>query len=198
MATNDVLMVTGNCISFAKHAALSPTAANVIEHGTPTDVELDLTGVLATEARESAKFDFGQATASWAGEWSITSCFEVASGAAADGEVVELWMGYSQSATAGTGNPGGLSGTDADYTGTGQSALTPSLKQLTFIGAHVCTLDDTLNTPQVQIASCGTFQPKARYGCLVVVNKMTGAFHTDVIETNIVFSPIIPQVQAAV
>ena len=43
-------------ISFATHASLSPAAANVMELGTPTEVELSLLNLATTAAVQSDKF----------------------------------------------------------------------------------------------------------------------------------------------
>jgi len=199
MATNNVLTVTGDCISFANHAGdFSPTAAYVLEHGTPLDVELVLASLAANAAANSAKFDFAAGGTGWAEEWSIASCLEVASAAAVVGEVVELYMAYSTQSGATIGNSGGADGSAGAYAGTSASTMDNSLGQLRFIGRHYATLDDTADSPEVQICNCGTFRPEARYGQLIVVNKLTGAFHANDIEMNIVFTPLIPQIQADV
>ncbi len=56
----DAASATPAQISFHNSATYAPAAANVIEIGTPTDVQIDLTGVLDTQARASAKVDLGQ------------------------------------------------------------------------------------------------------------------------------------------
>lgn len=85
------------------------------------DYALTLTSLASssTAGREGAKGDFFDATYGlpelvvWTLETKMTS-------APTDGNVVELWVGESTSATAGTGNPGGLTGADAAVTNADQ------------------------------------------------------------------------------
>lgn len=86
-------------------------------------------------------------------------------------------------------------GADGAYTGTGADSLEDSVKQLVYIGSHVCTTDDTADTPNIQTGEIGILRPTSQYGSLVMVNNMTGAMHSDDIETHIVADPIIPESQ---
>ena len=90
------------------------------------------------------------------------------------------------SATAGTANPGAVSGADAAYTGY-SSNLDASIKQLQYIGDFVCTAQPTAT---IQIARVGAFRPKHRYGSLVVYNKSGAAFHSDAVEISVLLSPV--------
>ncbi len=195
MTTNSVLIKTGNPISFADHANdFGPSTNAVIEHDTPTDVELQMASLSAAAAVNSNKVDLGIVRSP---EYSVMACFEVASGAAVEGETVDLYWAPSNQAADAVGNPGGVDGSNGAYAGTGASSLANSLTQLVFIGSLVATLDDTADSPDFQIAEIGTFSPGKRYGSMVVVNNLTGAFHTDDINMNIVMTPIIPDIQAA-
>jgi hypothetical protein len=186
---NEFLVKTGVQISFADHAGdFGPTAANVLEFGTPTNVQLSLASLATGTARQSAKFDFGTTRApSYASKGAI----EFATGVVA-GEKVSLYLAFSASATAGTGNAGGVSGADSAYAGTAASTVEESVQQLTYIGTFTAT-DDITTT--VQIAEIASFTTKERYASLVVVNNTTPAFHSDDVEMNIVFNPIIPELQ---
>jgi hypothetical protein len=83
----------------------------------------------STAGREGAKGDFYDATYGlpefvvWTFETKMTS-------APTDGNAVELWVGESTSATAGTGNPGGLTGADAAVTNADQRR-----RQCTIVGS---------------------------------------------------------------
>ncbi len=185
---NEVLQKIGTQLSFADHAGdFAPAAANSLEQGTPTDVQLSLASVADAAARQTAKFDLG---ATMAAQYAINAAFELAATPTA-GDIIELYIGWSPDATAANGNPGGLSGSDAAYTGY-SSNLADSVKQLDLVGTFVCTAQAT---PTVQIANCGMFVPKARYGVLVVKNESGAAFHSDDVECHIVFDPIIDEVQ---
>ncbi len=99
--------------------------------------QIDLTGVVAAEAREGEKGDFG---ATRAARFGVTVRAEWAT-APADGETLDLYMGPSISGTAGTANPGELTGADADYTGSTGSTLAESLLQFDFVGSLAVTND---------------------------------------------------------
>lgn len=174
-------------ICFADHAGdFSPTAANNLQESTPTTCQLSLASVADTAARQSAKVDLG---ADFAEEYDVRAAFELAATPTA-GEVIELYWAPSNSATAGTANPGSASGSDAAYTGYG--TLSAAVKQLMRIGTFVCTANATTT---VQVAYCGRFRPGHRYGSLVVKNESGAAFHSDDVECHVVFDPVIPEVQ---
>lgn len=185
---DSILVVEGNCISFADHAGdFSPTAANNLELGTPVDVQLSLASVANNAARQSAKGDLG---ANRAELYEVWAAFELAPTPTA-GKVIELWWASSPSATAGTANPGGVSGTNAAYSGY-SSNLDASIKQLQFIGDFVCTAQAA---GTVQVARVGLLRPRHRYGSLVVYNKSGAAFHSDDVECHVVFYPQGVQIQ---
>jgi hypothetical protein len=105
------------------------------------------------------------------------------------GERVDLYVGWTPDATATDANPGNLTGSDGDYTGT-PATLDEGLAQLDFIGSVVCTADI-----EVMIQHVGTVVPKERWGILVVVNRSGAVLcGTDDIETSIVFHPMIDDV----
>jgi hypothetical protein len=56
----------------------------------------------------------------------------------------------------------------------------------------VCSSDAT---GTVQVAEVGTFSPPERYGTLVVKNESGAAFHSDDVESHVVFDPVIPEIQ---
>lgn len=176
-------------ISFADHATdFSPTAANSLEVGTPTDVQLDLTSLADGSARQSAKVDLGAIRAP---AYHVRCAFEMAATPTA-GDIIELYWAPSGSGTAGTANPGGVSGADAAYSGY-SSNLADSVKQLIYIGAFVCTVQVTTT---VQIAEVqGMLVPPERYGSLVVKNESGAAFHSDAVESHVVFDPVFLEVQ---
>ena len=175
----------------------------LIKHGTPIvwadiggdfgdspiagTVQITLVGVATAEARSGVKVDLG---ATRAAVYAVTLRVEL-DVAAASGAVVSLWWAPSPSGTAGTANPGGVAGTDADYTGTGADVVGDAIKQCTLIGNLVCT-SDAATTVQQQTFM---FSPEERYGSPVVYNMSGQAFEGDDIEMSIIFQPIIDEIQ---
>ena len=155
--------------------------------GSCTD-QITLTGVLATEARESDKIDFGINRAQI---YTMRVAVEFAV-APTSGDTVDYYIGWSNSATAGTANPGGLTGSDADYTGTAGDSLADSLAQVDYIGSLFATADATA---VVQFQDLGTFKAPQRYGTLVVDNSTGQNFHSDDVEMGARIDPLELQVQ---
>ena len=153
--------------------------------------QIDLTSLAAGAARQSAKFDLAVSGAFLPTRCSVTVAveFDVAPGS---GEVVDFWLGFSPSATAGTANPGGLTGSDAAYSGTAGDSLDDSLKQLTFVGSLVATADAAT---VVEFQTVGWFAPPLRYASLVVDNNTAQALEGDAIEMGILIVRYTDEVQ---
>lgn len=181
--------IVGTPIVVADTTDHSPATANNL--GTRTD-QIDCTDLVAGAARQSAKIDFGAAwdqdfTFGAAIEWEVTP--EIAAG-----EAVNFYFGWSPSSVAGTANPGGLSGSDAAYTGYSAGGLAASLKQLDLVGSM--SQDNVITTDQTQIdTAIASFRPRQRHGILVVENKaVSAAFHSDMVETSFLIQPLVMQV----
>lgn len=162
----------------------APATANVLTVGTPTTLQLDLTGVGDDAAREGAKGDFGASgkiyeywTAQAAVEWGTAPTTQ---------EAIQLYMGWSNISGAGNGNPGNLTGSDAAYTGS-PADLDEGLRQLTYLGTMIIATADA----NVQKTFPIRFTPLARYGIPVVVNRSGQALFTDAAEMSLVFTPYI-------
>lgn len=166
----------------------NPTAANDLRHASATDTEVQLAlASLADGAyRQSAKFDFGAVRSP---AYFARGAIEWAASVAA-GDTIELYIAFSQHATAANGNPGGLSGSDAAYTGYSANG-DDSIKQVKTVLIGVATAQAT---GTVQIMEFGYFQPLERYG-IVVVSATGNALHSDDVEMNIVLDPIFNEVQ---
>jgi hypothetical protein len=132
-------------------------------------------------SRQSAKLDLG---ATIAPAIAVKADFEFAATPTA-GASVDLYWSPSSSATAGTDNAGGASGTDSAYTGYG--TLAASLPQLLFIGSFMTTANATST---VQKAHISIFRPPNRYGSLIVVNNSGAAFHSSDTNCNVTFTPL--------
>lgn len=186
---NEVLLKVGTQISFADHGTdfVGGAAKTSLEQGTPTDVQIDLTSVADTAGRESAKVDLG---ATRAAEYSVMASMEFAA-TPVTGELVELYWAPSPDATAANGNPMNIDGADAAAP-SGIGTLAELVDVCQFIGAFVCTNDPTT---AVQTGYVGKFSPAERYGILIVKNESGAAFHSDAVETHIVFNPIVDEVQ---
>ena len=177
---NDILVKNGTPIVWADTTDFgdSPIARTV---------QIDLTGVASTEAREGVKVDLG---ATRAARYAVTLRIE-GDAAFASGAIVSVHWAPSPSAVAGTANPGGVSGTDGDYTGTAGDTLADSIGQLDLIGTLPCTSDAA---PVVQQKTWMAF-PTERYGSPVVYNQTLQAFDGDAIEMSIIFMPLIDEIQ---
>lgn len=185
---NEVLQKVGTQISFADHAGdFSPAAQTSLEQGTPTDVQISLASLADGSGRESAKFDFG---ATRARSYSVMASIEFAA-TPTTGEVVEFYLAPSPDSTAANGNPNNIDGADAAAP-SGIGTLAELVKACQFIGSFTCT-DDA--TTAVQTAYCGKFEPKERYGILIVKNETGAAFHSDDVEIHVVFNPIVDEIQ---
>ena len=185
---SDISLTVGQQILFNNSATYDPTALNALEiggNGNATDVAFDFTGILTLEARASAKADL---TATRAPTYAVQAAVEFAT-APVTGETVDFYWAPSVMSTAAEGNPGFVTGSDADYAG-GVAELAEGLKQLMFLGSLVCSEDATT---AVQMGHIATFAPPTRYGCLVAVNSTADTTHSDVVETAVAFTPIIPQ-----
>jgi len=183
-------LVIGTIIVVADTTDHAPAAANNL--GTRTD-QIDCTDLAAGAARQSAKIDF---TANIDLEYVLACVVEwEATPEIAAGETLDFYMAWSHSATAATGNPGGVSGLDSAYTGYAAGLLDNSLKQLHFLGSMV--MDNVITTDQAQIdTAIVTFTPRARYGTLVVDNSAAAAaLHSDMVETSFVITPLVLQIQ---
>ncbi len=194
MATNQVLIkdaasATPKQISFAIHASYSPGTDQVIEIGTPTEVELDLLDLLDTAAEQSAIADLGAVRAK---SYVVTCCIEYAVAAPTTGTLVEFyWAATGQSAAA-VGNPGYTTGAVGAYTGT-PATLAEGIAQLKFLGELVVSADI-----EFQIADIGVFSPTHRYGMLIVKNETGQTIcDTDIIESAVVLTPIVDDIAAA-
>jgi len=177
-------------ICFADFAGdFGPTAANDLRHATATDtqVQMAMTGLANGSYYQSAKVDLGEVRAP---AYKARAAFEIAATPTA-GNVIQAWWAPSASATAGTGNAGGVSGSAGAYTGYSSNAAA-SIVQLDFIGNFRCTAQAT---GTVQVGELGILVPSERYGSLVILNSSGAAFHSDDVEINIVFDPVYQEGQ---
>lgn len=194
MATNQVLIkdavdATPKQISFATHASYAPATNNVIEIGTPTEVEMSLLNLADTAAVQSTKADLGTVRAP---DYVVTCCIEYQVAAPTTATFVEFYWAASGQSGAAVGNPGYATGADGAYTGT-PATLAEGIAQLAFIGTLEVSAD-----LEFQIADIGVFSPKHRYGSLIVKNETGQTIaDTDIVESAVVLTPIVPDIAAA-
>lgn len=155
--------------------------------GARTD-QIDLTSLASDAARQSDQVDF---TANLDLEYVVAAAIEFDTAPTA-GETMDLYIAWSNDSTAADGNPAGISGSDAAYTGY-SSNLANSLKQLQYVGSLVSTVQ-IATTVQVDTA-IATITPRARYGTLVVHNNTSDALEGDAQEMAVRFTPLTTQIQ---
>lgn len=187
---NEILIKVGTQLSFADHAGdFAPAAGTKLETGTPTDVDLATASVSDAAAVNSDKVDLG---ATRAAQYSVDAAIEFAATPTA-GSTVDLYWSPSPISAAGNGNPGKPDGVVGAYTGDGAGTVAESVKQMQFIGFFVST--DLPTATGVQVAHVGIFTPSQRYGQLVLVNNSGAALHSDDVETHVVMTPIVDEIQ---
>lgn len=186
---NEVLQKVGTQIIFADHGTdfVGGTSGTSLEVATATNVQIDTTGVADTAGRQSVQVDLG---ATRARQYVMSAALEMAA-TPTTGETVDFYWVASNQSTAGDGNPGYATGTDAAYAG-GVATLAEGLKQLIYVGSMIMSADATTT---VQVAVIGVFSPPQRFGSLVIVNESGAAFHSDAVETHVVMDPIVDEIQ---
>jgi hypothetical protein len=167
-------------IIFANIATHSPSALNNL--GTAT-TQLNLTSIAAGAARQSDKVSLSVGTIR-AETYGVTAAIEFASAPAGTGTVDFYWA-PSPSATAGTGNPGNVTGVDGAYSGY-SSNLASSLGHLLFIVSMPVTVQGATT---VQVAAIGEFVPTEQWGSLIVVNNTSVAFVANAVQMSVLFTP---------
>lgn len=180
-----------------------------IEMGTPicwadtTDYSNTNSGIIRTHqlllaaladgaARQGAKADLG---ANRAPSYAVLVGLEMAVAPTA-GEVVHILWSSSYSATAGTGNAGGVASTGADAPwapgGGAEADREEFMRHLTRIGTFICTADpDPLL--QYQLVNQEFYAP-TRYGFPIIFNQAGEALHSDDIEMFVALIPNTPDV----
>lgn len=191
MTTRDLNVVLGSQFYFRDStdfdtATPAPaTAANSLLVGTPSGVQLDLTGVSGTNGgRASAKVDLGTP---WAKTFVLGACVEWETAPTDGGEMIFYWADCPIT-TAGTGNPAGLSGSDEAVT------WTEGLRrQLVKIGS-LWVRNNVINiSPAV-----GILRPQYQFGILaveVITSTSLRSTATAMDETHITLTEVVDQLQ---
>lgn len=189
MTTNTVKIKTGTVFTF-RSASYSPTAINDIDPAGSTTVDLTLSSIVAGAAKHSDQFDFGEPRGQ---RYSLKAAIEWFA-AVTSGGTVDFYMVYSNNATVTDGLTGRefTDGVDGAVVTT-NATVAEFVAQLHYVGSFVNN-----GYAGVQIADCGIFSPRDRYGSLVVVNNTDATLcGTDDIESCIVMSELNDDIQAA-
>ncbi len=130
------------------------------------DAEIDMGGLTNTSYRQSVKLNLGTSRFPlYFAE--ISTEFDTDS---TDGATVDVFAGYSHSITAGTGNPIGLTGADAAYSGYGGGSIASALKQIDTIGIF-SLIESADSDAAPQVGELGFFVPKKQFLMLLVGNN---------------------------
>ena len=190
MATREILRVYGTQLLFADHStdfgAAPVTGANSLIIGAPTDVQMNMSVIAAAAAWQSAKTaSLAKTGSAWPEKWILGACMESTATPAAGGRFDFYWNG-SPNSTAGTGNNGGASGSDASYAVAGK-------EQLIFIGSMIVRAN-VINID----ASIGVLWMPHLYGSLIVINNTSVAMQadSDADETHVTLTSVIDDIQA--
>ncbi len=193
MATNLVLVKPGTEIVFGAVATWNPAdnASNMSLGDAITD-EMGMTAIADGAGVHSIKIDLG---ATRAKRYSVDAAFDFTGETPTQGETVDLYWAPTGVATQGSGNVGGTDGTDAAAPSSGLGSLTLAdfIAMCQWIGSLVIH-----DGASVQNGHVGIFSPAQRYGQMVVVNSSGDAFEADEVESHIVMTPIVDEIQAAV
>ena len=190
MAT-EVLIKYGTQVRFcvaASFSATDPATDHTI--GSPTAVEITLSGVVSAAARQSAKANLGTPRAS---RYEVLGAFDFTGETPSATGHVALYWAPSTSATAANGNVAGNSGLDAACPdgALGSITLAEFLKQCQYIGE--------LPTHDGAVVQNGlvnpSFSPSSRYGQLIVVNNAGDDFEALNTQMAVWFNPIIDEAQ---
>jgi len=158
------MMVSNQRTIILANTTFAPTVGAANYFGSRThQLELKALGVGAY--RQSTKFAFNAVRSN---RWIVDAAIEP-KGAPTAGGAVNIWIGYSNSATAAEDNKANLTGADAAYVGYGAAAAdaTEAVKLLDYVGSIMSTADDAIFTGEV-----GIIEPKLPYGIIVVQNNL--------------------------
>lgn len=186
---NEVLVKVGTQVRFVGSGYSPADVGTDFTIGTPTDVTLSLSALANAAGRQSAKANLG-ATRARQYECLVTVDF-TAETPSAQGSV-DIYWAPSTSATAGTGNVAGNSGSDAAAPdgALGSITLGEFILQCQYIGSLV-----THDGASVQNGFAGVFSPSSQYGQIIVVNNSGDAFEADNVEMGVFLNPIVDEVQ---
>lgn len=164
--------------------------ANAAEFGNVPwndDYALDLGGLANAGARQGAKGDLG---ATRAAQYAVRVCVELDVDLTAAG-TIEVYWSTSPSGTAATGNTGGASGSDADYT----AGVNSQLEHLMLLG--ILALPVTCDANIGYDGIIGYFTPPDQYGMPVLVNKSGQALEAVADLMYVALIPIVDEIQNA-
>lgn len=184
MATRVISFGTPIILGFAAEHA--PTAGLGLV-GAET-VQLDLGGLPIGDYRQSDKFDYFQGGTSCP-EWWFPRMSITPASAPAIGGSAELYLAFSDNATAANNNPGNLSGADSVYNGYGTDSTDADEQiggQFKRHDALVFSVDS-----DTHVGDLRPFRVLSRYGIVVVRNSCSVAFTATATQMSVHLIPII-------
>ncbi len=124
-------------------------------------------------AIQTGVIDFGSTRgANWLAALSI-----LMTAAAAAGQTLDIYIGYSSASNGGF--PAGLGNSAGAYTGYGTASVASSLPQLEWIGSMILA-----PVTAVQTSLIGVFTPKLEFGVIVLANNSGGTLGSATGSTN--------------
>lgn len=189
MAT-EIKVKQGTQIRFCVSGSYSPSDPGTdFSEGSPTNVALTLNALASAAGRQSAKADLG---ATRAARYSVLATVDLTGETPSSAGSVDLYWAPSSSATTGTGNVAGNSGSDAAAPdgALGSITLNEFLKQCIYIGS-LFTHDGAV----VQNGYVGIFSPPTRYGQMLLINLTGDAFEASDAQMAVFMNPIVDEAQ---
>lgn len=154
---------------------------------TRTD-QIDLTGLSSGAFRQGAKADLGSLPAD---QYVLEIAVEYGASAPTAGSTVEVYLAWSDNATAATLNPAGTSGSDAAYTGYSSDA-SDAIKQAELVGVMPLS---AVGAGTVQRMVLGLVDTKKRYVNPVIRNRGAQTMDTDAINMYLKMTPRVLESQ---
>ena len=186
----EVLIDAGTQIRFSVNGSLSPVdAATNLTIGTPTDVDMTMSGVADDAARQSDKADLG---ANWARRYAVLASQDFTGETPVINTSCDYYWAPSTSATTANGNIAGNSGLDAAAPDGALGSI--SLDEFLALCQRIGQLP-IHDGAVVQTGFVGIFMPATQWGQMIVANRSGDAFEADNVEHHIVMIPLIDEIQ---
>jgi len=187
---NEIRVKVGTEIVFGAVASWNPADDGTnMTSGDAITAEMGMSAVANGAGVQSDKVDLGALRAE---EYSVDAAFDFTGETPTAGATVDLYWAPSNHGTQGNGNVAGNSGADAAAPdgALGSITLAEFIMQCVPIGTLVVH-----DGGVVQCGHIGVFAPPSRYGQMIVVNNSGDAFEADEVESHIVMTPIVREVQ---
>jgi len=179
MTTQNIDLVSNGWLPFGDPATAPNTALNMSS----------MAGGASGDYRQSAKKDLGSPFSEVYHAYLIINFLT----APTAGGTLDLFVGFSDSAVAGTNNWGNCSGVDGAYTGYAGGTAASGVLQLDRVGALVVS-----PVAGQQIGLVGSFIPRAQYMYLVIYNNTSLSTIAGIANHKLILLPVTARVEAPV